>query len=137
LWYTWEGEFTIQDIIALQDFKLPKGISTYPVTLLWYPKMQDPDGYSIASDLFPWADETLLAGRVSSPAPTEQSILPKDPLNLAPIARAPPPAAPTKTQAKGKAKAPHKRQISEAIPRAEREVERVPVDRSRAYPNVV
>jgi hypothetical protein len=78
--------------------------------------MQDPDRYSIASDPFPWADETLLAGRASSPVPTEQFILSGDPLDLAP-----------KTQAKGKAKALYKRQISEAIPRAEREVERAPV----------
>ena len=32
--------------------------------------MQNPDRYSVASDPFPSADETLLAGRVSSPVPT-------------------------------------------------------------------
>jgi hypothetical protein len=127
LWCTWDSEFTIQDIIALQDFKLAKGVTTYPVTLLWYPKMQDPDAFSVASDPWPYADETLLPGRGSSPMPAEQFMLPEDPLDLAPTARAPSPAAPTKTQAKGKAKALHKRQISEAIPGAEREVARAPV----------
>jgi hypothetical protein len=37
------------------------------------------------------------------------------------------PPVPTKKQAKDKGKGPHKRQISEAIPRAEREIERAPV----------
>jgi hypothetical protein len=124
-------EFTIQDIIALQDFKLAKGVTTYPVTLLWYPRMRDPnpDHWSIASDLYPFADASLLPARGSSPTRIELSSLPDDPLALESNsnARPDPPPAPTKKQAKGKAKGPHKRQISEAIPRAEREVTRAPV----------
>jgi len=38
----------------------------------------------------------------------------------------PAPPAPTRKKAKSKAKGPHKRQISEAVPRAKRELARVP-----------
>jgi hypothetical protein len=71
---------------------------------------------------WPLADRSLLPARGSSPTMTEifdSDGLPSETLNA--------PPAPTKTQAKGKGKGPHKRQISEAIPRAEREVERAPV----------
>jgi hypothetical protein len=50
-----------------------------------------------------------------------------DPLDLASAERPNASPAPTKKQAKGIAKEPHKRQISEAIPRAKREVVRAPV----------
>src|SRR2546423_2346603 len=38
LWTTWDDEHTIADIVALQDYKLPKGINSYSVTLIYYPK---------------------------------------------------------------------------------------------------
>jgi hypothetical protein len=84
LWCTWELEFTIQDIIALQDFKLAKGVTTYPVTLLWYLRMRDPssDRWSFASDLYPFADAGLLPACGSSPTRIELSSLPDDPLAL-------------------------------------------------------
>jgi hypothetical protein len=128
LWCTWEGEYTIQDIIALQDFKLAKGVTTYPVTLLWYPKMQDPDSFTVCSDACAFGDASLLPARGSSPTFTELSPLP-EPLELTtavgpPAAPASPP--PTKKQVKNNAKGTHKRQISEAVPRTEREVARVP-----------
>ena len=63
LWCTWEAEYTIQDIIALQDFKLAKGVTTYPVTLLWYPKMQDPDSFTVSSDAYAFGDASLPAAR--------------------------------------------------------------------------
>jgi hypothetical protein len=130
LWCTWEGEYIIQDIIALQDFKLAKGVTTYPVTLLWYPKMQDPDSFTISSDAYAFGDASLLPARGSSPTFTELSSLPEPLDSITAVGPttvpAPAPPAPTKKQAKGKAKGPHKRQISEAIPRTEREIARVP-----------
>ena len=66
---------------ALQDFKLAKGITTYPVTLLWYPKMQDPDSFTIGSDAYAFGDASLLPFRGSSPTFTELSPLP-EPLEL-------------------------------------------------------
>jgi hypothetical protein len=128
LWCTWEGEYTIQDIIALQDFKLAKGVTTYPVTLLWYLKMQDPDSFTIGSDACAFGDASLLSARGSSPTFTELSLLPEPSEFIAAIGptAVPAPPAPTEKQAKSKAKGPHKRQISEAIPRVEREVARVP-----------
>jgi hypothetical protein len=56
----------------------------------------------------------------------------EDPLDIASAERPNAPLAPTKKQAKGKGKGPHKRQISEAIPRAEREVIRAPVTAQEA-----
>jgi hypothetical protein len=134
LWCTWDAEYTIQDIIALQDFKLAKGVTTYPVTLLWYPKMEDPDSFTVSSDAYAFGDADLLPARGSSPTFTELSSLP-EPLELIKAAgptAVPAPPAPTKKQAKDKAKGPHKRQISEAIPRAEREDARVPQEAAKA-----
>jgi hypothetical protein len=132
LWCTWEGEYTIQDIIALQDSKLAKGVTTYPVTLLWYPKMQDPDTFTVGSDAYAFGDASLLPARGSSPTFIELSPLPEplESITATGPTAVPTPPAPTKKQAKkqakSKAKGPHKRQISEAIPRAERGVARAP-----------
>jgi hypothetical protein len=81
---------------------------------------------------WPSADRSLLPTRGSSPTMTEifdSDGLPfsENPLDMASAETPNAPPAPTKKQAKGKGKGPHKRQISEAIPRAEREVERAPV----------
>ena len=75
------------------------------------------------------ADRSLLPARWSWPTMTEifgSDGLPfgEDPLDIASAERPNVPPAPTKKQAKGKGKGPHKRQILEAIPRAEREVVR-------------
>jgi len=43
LWTTWDDEHTIADIVILQNYKLPKGINNYPVTLIYDPKQDDPD----------------------------------------------------------------------------------------------
>jgi hypothetical protein len=92
--------------------------------------MQDPDTFTIGSDAYAFGDASLLPARGSSLTFTELSSL-AEPLELITAAgptAVPAPQAPTKKQAKSKAKGPHKRQISEAIPRAEREVARVPQD---------
>jgi hypothetical protein len=51
LWYTWANEYTIREIVLLQDYKLAKGMTTYPVTLLLYPNMRDPDSYTVTSEI--------------------------------------------------------------------------------------
>ena len=118
----------------MQDFKLAEGATTYPVTLLWYPKMQDPDSLTIGSDAYAFGNASLLPVRGSSPTFTELSPFPEL-LELitttGPVA-VPVPPVPTKKQAKSKAKGLHKRQISEAIPRTEREVARVPQEAAAA-----
>src|SRR5271156_554254 len=72
--------------------------------------------------------------RGSSSTFTERSSLP-EPLELITAAgqtAVPAPLAPTKKQAKSKAEGCHKRQISEAIPGAEREAVRVPREGAKA-----
>jgi len=96
--------------------------------------MQDPDSFIVSSDAYAFADASLLPARGVSPAFTVLWSLP-DPLEL--ITAVGPTAvpallAPTKEQAKSKEEGPHKRQISEAVPRAEREVTRVPQEVAKA-----
>jgi hypothetical protein len=54
IWCTWEGAYRIQDAVLMQDYPPPTGangkaragIPTYPVTLLWYPRIrQDSDSH--------------------------------------------------------------------------------------------
>jgi hypothetical protein len=52
------------EITALQNFKLAKGVTTYPVTLLWYPKMQDPDSLTVSPDAYAFGDASLLPAYV-------------------------------------------------------------------------
>jgi hypothetical protein len=95
--------------------------------------MQDPDTFTIGSDAYAFGDASLLPARGSSPTFTELSSL-AEPLELITAAgptAVPAPQAPTK---KSKAKGHHKRQISEAIPRAEREVARVPQEAAMEVP---
>ena len=42
LWCTWEGEFTIQDIIALQDFKVSEGSDHVPSHIVMVPENARP-----------------------------------------------------------------------------------------------
>jgi hypothetical protein len=102
-----------------------KSILTYPVTLLWYPRIRkDSDELSLSSWRWAVAEESLLPARGSSPgfqrypsiseAGLEEIAGPPEPRN---------PAAKGKGKSKGKEKekVAHKRQISEAIPRNERD----------------
>jgi hypothetical protein len=51
IWFHWEGEYLIQDAINIQDYpKLGKNgkqtsSEVYPVTLLWYPKLEGSPGF--------------------------------------------------------------------------------------------
>jgi hypothetical protein len=120
--------------------------NTYPVTLCWYenpPKdNKDDDTLSWSSALFPKGDNDLLAGQsISQPASPSLSNLdwldeefwvPRGPplsQPPAPVAAEAPVApeaipAPTPQAATPSKQGLHKRQISEAIPREERENER-------------
>jgi hypothetical protein len=133
IWCTWEGAYCIQDAMKIQDYSSAptgangkaKSILTYPVTLLWYPRIRkDSDGLSLSSWRWAVAEESLLPVRGSSPgfqrhpsiseAGWEEITGPPEPRN---------PAAKGKGKGKGKEKekVAHKRQISEAIPRNERD----------------
>ena len=69
------------------------------------------------------ADESLLPAKGSSPGFQRYSPPPRGPTAAAaaPPEAPPAPSAPVKTAANGKAKEAHKRQISQAIPRNERD----------------
>jgi hypothetical protein len=113
---------------------LAKGVITYLVILLWYLKMQDPDSFIVSSDAYAFDNANLLPARDSSPTFTELSSLP-EPLELITAAgptAVPAPPAPTKKQTKSKAKGPHRRRISAAVPKAEREVTRLPQEAAKA-----
>jgi hypothetical protein len=89
-------------------------IPTYPVTLLWYPRMKETGPKNYGG--YAWAEESLLPGGTSPPI-----IFNDDDDDLVSVselfARADPdPTTATATPAAGT----HKRQISEAIPREER-----------------
>jgi hypothetical protein len=130
IWCTWESAYRIQDAVLMQDYppstgangKARAGIPTYPVTLLWYPRIrQDLDSWSLSSFSWAVAEESLLPAKGSSPGFQRYSPPPGGPTAAA---AAPPqapraPPTPVKTAANGKAKEAHKRQISQAIPRNE------------------
>jgi hypothetical protein len=132
IWCTWEGAYRIQDAVLMQDYPPPTGangkarigIPTYPVTLLWYPKIrQDSDSWSLSSFSWAMAEKSLLPAKGSSPGLQPCPSPPRDPAAAAaaPPEAPPAPRAPVKTAANGKAKEAHKRQISQAIPRNERD----------------
>jgi hypothetical protein len=100
LWTVWEGDFTIADIVTLQDYKLPKGMNCYPVTLIYYPKQQDPDTLTERSWSIALGDDELLGPDLPE----------------LPVA--------TETTVNVEASCGHKRTISAVTSRAEREVER-------------
>ena len=118
IWCTWEGAYRIQDAVLMQDYPPPTGangkaragIPTYPVTLLWYPRMEKTNHQSNSG--YAWAEESLLPGGIS-PFDDDDDLVSVREL----FARVEPgPAAATTTSAAGT----HKRQISEAVPRDER-----------------
>ena len=76
IWCTWEGAYRIQDAVLMQDYPPPTGangkagagIPTYPVTLLWYPRIrQDSDSWSLSSFSWAMAEKSLLPAKGSSP----------------------------------------------------------------------
>jgi len=128
LWCTWKSELCIQDAVSLQDYppfdvgnSISKGkgktsaIPTYPVTLLWYPRMETTGPKSYSG--YAWAEESLLPGGTSPLISNDDD---DDLVSVSELfARAnPDPAATAATAAP--AASTHKRQISEAIPREER-----------------
>jgi len=113
LWCTWEGDWLIQDIIAIQDYKQGKGL-LYPVTLLWFPLQQS--RWSIDSRRTAEADRSILPGLRPSPPPPGQSppvSLVDDDEDEVPQHAATPPLMIESHDGR------HNRQISEAIPRDE------------------
>ena len=90
--------------ITTSSVTLERRLRKYPVTLLWYPKLQDPDSFIISSNSYAFCDASLLPARGSSPTFTELSSLP-EPLDsitaVGPTAvPAPAPLAPTKSRPK-------------------------------------
>jgi hypothetical protein len=107
----------------MQDYPPPTGtngksragIPTYPVTLLWYPKIRpDLDLWSLGSFSWATAEESLLPPRGSSPSFQQYSSPSEDLIAVAAAATAPSeaPPAPSALAKNGKAKEAHKRQIS-------------------------
>jgi hypothetical protein len=103
LYRPWNGERTIQDIIKWQGFQLPKGATTYPTTLIWYPLRKTPTDVPTEELLYP------LRSHLRSPSPLAID----DPLTDIPSL----PSIPSPPE---QARNGHKRAISEAIPVTER-----------------
>ena len=104
--------------------KARAGIPTYPVTLLWYPRIRpDSDWWSLSSFSRAMAEESLLPAKGLPQGFQRYSSPPGDPTAAAaaPPEAPPPPSALVKTAANSKAKVAHKHQISQAIPRNERD----------------
>jgi hypothetical protein len=154
LWIPWKGLQFIHQVLARQDYPpLPpvtnqrkKSVqNTYPVTLCWYENPprdnKDDETVSWSSALFPYSNNDLLADQSVS-RPTSPSFSVPDSLDeeFPPLRRprsqlpasvdAEAPSGPEATSAPSPQAATlseqglHKRQISEAIPREERENER-------------
>jgi hypothetical protein len=132
IWCTWEGAYRIQGAVLMKGYPPPPGangkagagISTYPMTLLWYPRIRpDSDSWRLSSFGWATAEESLLPAKGSSPEYQRYSSPPGHPTASA---AAPPeallaPSTSVKTAANGKAKEAHKRQISQEIPRNKRD----------------
>ena len=112
----WPGEFRIQDIISLTNWRLDKGV--YPATLLFYPNLpsekDDSDKISFHSSSVAFGDDSVIPrGRERgwrepkppTPSPTFEPFTDLDDV---------PPQAPIDS-VKRKGKGPHKRTISAAI----------------------
>jgi hypothetical protein len=107
---------------SVANGKARAGISTYPVTLLWYPRIRpDSDSWSLSSFSWAMAEESLLPAKGSSPEFQRYSPPLGGPTAAAAPEAPPAPSTSVKTAANGKAKVAHKRQISQAIPRNERD----------------
>jgi hypothetical protein len=133
IWCTWEGAYCIQDIMKIRDYSSAltgtngkaRSIPTYPVTLLWYPRIrEDSDGLSLSSWRWAVAEESLLPARGSSPGFQRYPSISE--AGREEIARSPEPHNPAakgegkgKGKGKEKEKGAHRRRISEAIPRNE------------------
>jgi hypothetical protein len=104
--------------------KVRAGIPTYPVILLWYPRIRpDSDSWSLSSFGWVMAEESLLPAKGSSSGFQRYSPPPGNPTAAAaaPLEAPLAPSAPVKPAANDKAKEAHKRQISQAVPRNERD----------------
>jgi hypothetical protein len=133
-------EYSIQDVIQMQGYRLPKGYVTYPVTLIWYPRdvEVDPDWWSISNLHWAHSDDTIVPKpgmeeewlrelRAEDDAiPKDTTPNPDDPLEEIKEILA--------SASKDKEKA-HKRTISEVIPRKERKVEREGAAQDNAQAN--
>jgi hypothetical protein len=135
----WTGEFRIQDIISLTNWRLEKGV--YPATLLFYPDLpsdkDDTDKLSFHSSSVAFGDDSIIPkGRErrwtefkpSTPSPTFEpftdldDVPPQAPVNLPPQAPVNlPPQAPVNS-IKHKEKGLHKRTISAIVSNAEEAV---------------
>jgi hypothetical protein len=132
IWFHWEGEYLIQDAIGIQDYPKPSKTAkqsngeVYPVTLLWYPRLEDSPGYSDPK----WAtgNDALLPPRGPSTVfnryddPDDWEAL-ESVSELFARERAPESNSATTTEGSVATAVPntaHKRQISEAVPRDER-----------------
>jgi hypothetical protein len=129
LWCTWKGELCIQDAISLQDYPTystgtsngnskgkTQAIPTYPVTLLWYPRMPKEDSKRYRGS-YAFAEESLLPGGTS---PILSAAF-DDLESLSELfTTADPPVTASVATTQPVANTAHKRQISEAIPRNER-----------------
>jgi hypothetical protein len=128
LWCTWKSELCIQDAVSLQDYPpfeasnnagngkgkgKARAYPTYPVTLLWYPRMEKTDPKSYGG--YAWAEESLLPGGIFPVITSYDDD--DDPVSVSELfARVDPTPMTTTTTAAGT----HKRQISEAVLRDER-----------------
>jgi hypothetical protein len=65
IWFHWEGEYLIQDYPKPGKIGKQSNGEVYPVTLLWYPKLEDSPGFGDHK----WAmgDDSLLPRRGPSP----------------------------------------------------------------------
>jgi hypothetical protein len=123
--------------VAIQDYLPPltgtngkaKGIPTYPVTLLWYPWIRrNSDSHSVGSWRIAIAQNTLLPARGPSPEYQRYPSISEaewEEISRPTASTGPPesvnPAPNIRGKGKEKEKVAHKRQISEAIPRNERD----------------
>ena len=130
LWCTWKNELCIQDAVSLQDYPpfeagsntgngkgkgKVRAYLTYPVTLLWYPRMEKTSPKSYGG--YAWAEESLLPGGISPVITAYDDDDDDDPVSANELfARANPIPTVITTAAAGT----HKRQISEAMSRDER-----------------
>jgi hypothetical protein len=115
----------------MQDYSPPTGangkaragIPTYPVTLLWYLRIrQDSDSWSLSSFSCAIAEESLLPAKGSSPGFQRYLSPPRGSYSRGGSASgSPPPRGLLHQRQNGKAKEAHKGQISQAIPRNERD----------------
>jgi hypothetical protein len=124
----WPGEFRIQDIISLTNWRLDKGV--YPATLLFYPNLpgekDDSDKLSFHSSSVAYGDNSIIPkGRERgwtepkppTPSPTFEPVTDLD--DVPPQAPIDVPSQAPIDSVNRKGKGLHKRTISAAIPSTE------------------